>query len=181
MIAALQDEGGRRRQLFGLVGTTLCGMSDSQPGYRNQGRARTLMRLVGVIAMAAALTMIVLAVADFFSAFSSDEFGAQPTKFWLFFLALPFFFVGAFCLNAGFLGAGARYAAGEVAPTARTTMGYLGLGAEVATCPQCGADTGPDAKFCDDCGSPLSKTCPSCAADNEGDARFCAGCGVGLT
>jgi len=85
-------------------------MSDSQPGYRNQGRARTLMRLVGVIAMAAALTMIVLAVADFFSAFSSDEFGAQPTKFWLFFLALPFFLVGAFCLNAGFLGAGARYA-----------------------------------------------------------------------
>ncbi len=140
-----------------------------------------MLRLVGVIAMATAVTLIAIAVADFFAAMSSDDVGAEPTKFWMFFLALPFFVVGGFCLNAGFLGAGARYAAGEVAPTARSTMGYLGLGATTLSCASCGAHNKPDAKFCGDCGTALATGCASCGKSNAADAKFCADCGGKLT
>ncbi|NTU62155.1 MAG: zinc ribbon domain-containing protein, partial [Chloroflexi bacterium] len=47
-------------------------------------------------------------------------------------------------------------------------------------CPKCGHPGEADAKFCDECGSPLAKTCPSCQRVNDHDAKFCANCGSGL-
>lgn len=157
-------------------------MTESGPGYADQSTKRLVARVIGVVCMGIALVLIALAIADMVSAFNSDEFGAQPTRFWMFFAALPFFIAGGIGLNAGFMGAGVRYAAGEVAPTARDTMGYLGVGSGGTTvaCPACGARNEEGSTFCDDCGRPLRRLCQSCKHPNASDAKFCAACGTAL-
>lgn len=148
----------------------------TNPGYADQGRKRTAFRVLGVVFMGAALVLIALAIADFVHATQADDFDTQPTKFWYFFVALPFFAVGGACLQAGFMGAAARYGAGETMPVVRDSASYLsdgegvlGVGRTVddraaakttstATgpfCSRCGVRNDADAKFCDSCGSTL--------------------------
>lgn len=133
-----------------------------------------------MVCMGIALVLIAVALVDFFSAFNSDG-GAEPTKFWMFFAALPFFFIGGIGLNAGFMGAGAKYAAGEIAPTARDTLAYVGGGVGGVSCPSCGGHSAAGSTYCDDCGKPLARTCQSCRHPNAADAKFCAACGTSLT
>ena len=127
-------------------------MATGAPGYRNQRGMRTVFRIVGVLAMGAALVLIGLAVADFFAAFNSDG-SDTPTRMWTFFVALPLFIIGGFCLQAGFAGAGARYAAGEVAPVARDTLSYLRDEPAQARCPSCGQPIPSGGRFCSSCGT----------------------------
>jgi len=48
------------------------------------------------------------------------------------------------------------------------------------TCPNCGKLTRPG-RFCEMCGSPLAKkTCPKCGAEVSPNARFCSNCGARL-
>lgn len=48
----------------------------------------------------------------------------------------------------------------------------------VKTCPSCGAAVGGDAKFCSQCGVPLSPSaCASCGAKLPEGAKFCPQCG----
>lgn len=99
----------------------------------------------------------------------------------MFFAAVPFFAIGGFGLQAGFLGAGARYVAGELAPTARDTLEYVGVGSDAASpCPRCGTPNDAQAGCCENCGSALRRTCPSCKHPNGADAHFCAACGTAL-
>ena len=47
------------------------------------------------------------------------------------------------------------------------------------TCPNCGTDVKPRAKFCRNCGTSLAggtTVCGGCGEKNRGDARFCKGC-----
>lgn len=155
-------------------------MTQQGPGYRAQGTGRTVFRIVGIVAMVVVLILLAIAFADIFRAMNSDEFGAEPTKFWLFFVALPVFAVAGFCLNAGFFGVGARYAAGELAPTARSSMDYLGVGNGGVDCPRCGKRNTGASKYCDDCGQPIARTCSSCGTGNAQDSKFCASCGTAL-
>ncbi len=135
-------------------------MSGSGPGFRSQAGMRTVFRVVGVLSMGAAVVLIGIALADFFATMNSDSMDA-PSRFWLFFLAVPLFFIGGVCLNAGFGGAGLRYAAGEAAPVAKDTITYL-------------RDDSPAAGS----GQPASRACPSCGAATSSGARFCASCGA---
>jgi class 3 adenylate cyclase len=48
-------------------------------------------------------------------------------------------------------------------------------------CPRCDVDTPEIAKFCIECGTPLSARCPQCGADTLPRAKFCAECGTSLT
>ena len=48
------------------------------------------------------------------------------------------------------------------------------------SCHNCGADAGPEQRFCGDCGSPLASGCPSCGASNPPGQRFCGTCGTRL-
>lgn len=147
----------------------------SQPGYADQSTKRTVLRVVGAVCMLIALVLIGIAVADFFSAFASDDVGAKPTRFWMFFLALPLFLVGAVGLQMGFLGAASRFTAGEAMPVVKDSASYLtdgegilGVGrtiddqprVEVAAtgpfCRACGTRNDPDARFCDSCGQSLA-------------------------
>src|SRR5919106_6900795 len=48
------------------------------------------------------------------------------------------------------------------------------------TCPNCGAPTSPDLRFCGACGSSLERTCPSCGQTWAPSFRFCGNCGTPL-
>jgi len=146
----------------------------TNPGFVGQARYRTAFRIAGVLCMGIALVLIAIAIADFVSAVKADDFDTQPTKFWYFFVALPFFAVGGFCLNAGFMGAAARYGAGETMPVVRDSASYLsdgrgilGVGRTVDD----GAGRG---------GATSGPYCRSCGVRNDADARFCDGCGASL-
>jgi class 3 adenylate cyclase/tetratricopeptide (TPR) repeat protein len=45
-------------------------------------------------------------------------------------------------------------------------------------CTACGSPSEPGAKFCDQCGTPLSKACTACQHPLKPDAMFCAKCGA---
>jgi class 3 adenylate cyclase/tetratricopeptide (TPR) repeat protein len=46
------------------------------------------------------------------------------------------------------------------------------------SCPGCGAEVAPTAKFCEACGSPLQRRCPGCGSTVSPSARFCPECGT---
>jgi membrane protease subunit (stomatin/prohibitin family) len=54
--------------------------------------------------------------------------------------------------------------------------------AATAACPKCGAKNAPAAKFCNDCGAPMTQTvsCPNCKTQNPAGAKFCGDCGTKL-
>ena len=47
-------------------------------------------------------------------------------------------------------------------------------------CPSCATVNSPGAKFCQNCGQPLSRACPQCGTSNAPDAKFCNQCGSSL-
>ena len=47
-------------------------------------------------------------------------------------------------------------------------------------CPECQADNKEGAKFCSECGTPLSLRCPSCATPHRAGQKFCDECGTAL-
>jgi hypothetical protein len=147
----------------------------ASPGYADQSSKRLVLRVVGVLAMGAALVLAGIALVDFFTfdsgfddPFSDEAMSAEPTKFWMFFLALPFFAVGGICLQAGFLGAAARYTAGETMPVARDSLDYLSRGEGLQ-----GLGRVPEA-------ARSGPYCRGCGVRNDADARFCDGCGQAL-
>src|SRR6202790_3483203 len=48
-------------------------------------------------------------------------------------------------------------------------------------CTNCGIENAAEARFCNQCATPLSRTCPMCAHPNAPDAKFCADCAAPLT
>jgi class 3 adenylate cyclase len=48
------------------------------------------------------------------------------------------------------------------------------------SCPACGADSPPVAKFCEQCGTRLARRCPACGQEVGAAARFCPECGAPL-
>lgn len=145
------------------------------PGLRNQSGARTVFRVLGVLAVLAALAMMVVAGMEFFTLEGFEE----PTRFWMFFVGIPLLAVGAFLLQAGFMGAGARYASGELAPVAKDTAHYLTDGQGLLGAGRTRSDdavTTPAAGT----GSPTGPYCGSCGTRNDGDARFCDSCGTAM-
>ena len=136
------------------------------PGLRNQGGVRTGLRVAGVLLVLAGLALVVVAGIEFFTLQGFEE----PHRFWMFFLGIPALGIGLMLLQAGFAGAGARYAAGEYAPVVKDTAEYLtdgkglfhvgvrdgGQPAAGPYCRACGAPNDADARFCDSCGTALA-------------------------
>ena len=44
------------------------------------------------------------------------------------------------------------------------------------TCPRCQHTNQPEARFCEECGTPLTRTCPNCGGLLSPTAKFCAQC-----
>jgi hypothetical protein len=134
-------------------------MSDLQPNDSNSGR-RTAFRVIGGVTLLAGVLLVLVAVMDLFSAGSSDSFDAEPTRFWMAFVGVPLLAVGAWLLQAGYVGAVSSYVASETAPAVRETGTALGLRADRersgSFCRQCGRPSSSDARFCDGCGASLA-------------------------
>lgn len=142
------------------------------PGLAGQDALRTTFRVIGPLLLVVALALGGVALADFFRAFGSTELGAQPTKFWMFFVALPLFAVGGWLTQAGYLGAAARYTAGETMPVVKDSAAYLTDGEGVLGVGRTVDDAGT--------ATATGPFCRSCGVRNDPDARFCDGCGTSL-
>jgi len=155
------------------------------PGFREQESYRTAFRIGGGLCAGIGLILVVVGFgfASMVSSFNEPAFGPSSTPdIWPLFIGIPLLGVGGALLKLGFVGAGVRYVAGEVAPTARSSMGFLGLGgAGSTTCPACRASNSTGAAFCSSCGAALNRVCPSCHRESNAQARFCPGCGGPLS
>ena len=138
------------------------GNSTPQPGLRNQAGVRTTLRVLGGLLTVVALGLIVTGGVEFFTLEGFEE----PHKFWMIMVGIPVLGIGLMLLQAGFAGAGARYAAGEYAPVVKDTTGYLTDGQGILGV---GATGGQPA---------AGPYCRSCGTRNDADARFCDSCGV---
>ncbi|QBR92402.1 zinc ribbon domain-containing protein [Nocardioides euryhalodurans] len=103
---------------------------------------------------------------DFFSTVDSFE---GPTRFWMFFVAIPLLAVGGWLTQAGYVGVAARYASGELSPVIKDSAAYLSDGRGVAGVGRTVDDRPAAGPFCRQCG-----------VRSDADARFCSGCGQSL-
>jgi len=92
-----------------------------QPG---QSSIRTVLRIAGPLFLLAGVVCLIIAIAGIFS--GSNGFG-PPRLFWLAFVGIPLLFVGTVLTMYGFMGAVARFAAGEVAPVAADSAKYVAV------------------------------------------------------
>lgn len=143
--------------------------SPARPDLTSQTGLRTTFRVVGAILLVVALVFLGMGLADFFGSMNDSD---APHRFWMVFVGVPLLGVAGWCLQAGFLGAGARFVAGETAPVLKDTANYLtdgrgvlGIGADARDeaspaagdrfCPKCGAAHAEGAQFCSSCGDRL--------------------------
>jgi len=148
------------------------------PGLRNQPKLRNVFRVAGILLVGIGLVMIVICFSALFSTMNADpltddSFG-PPKRFFLGFIGMPVLAVGGWCLQAGFMGAAARYSAGETMPVVRDSAAYLtdgegilGVGRTVDDAPS--GRSGKTGPFCSRCG-----------VRNDEGARFCDACGTAL-
>ena len=102
------------------------GRRRGQLRHPSHEKFRDFCRVFGPALVVAGVVMMVIAGVDFFGSFG--DFDDKPTLFWLFFLAVPCLGIGSILIKVGFLGAAARYVAGETAPVATDTINYVARG-----------------------------------------------------
>lgn len=129
------------------------------PGFARQTQYRNLFRVLGVVLVVGGA---IACIWGFMSFIGADDFPGASTviAFMGGFLVAG---IGLMFLQWGFLGAAARYGAGETMPVVKDSAEYLSDGEGVLGI---GRSAGP---FCSRCG-----------VRNDGDARFCDGCGAQL-
>ncbi len=159
---------------------------------KQHNKARTLFRVIGPLFLLVGVGCITIAMYDFFTI----QGFAQPKYFWLFFVAMPFLFIGFILTGFGFGSSVARYQSREYAPVAKDTFNYLAKETTSGVknisraiqssqlskieCHSCHQQNDIDAKFCDECGEKMMKSCHSCRNENDPEARFCDNCGTSL-
>jgi hypothetical protein len=146
-------------------------VQQQQPGLRGQRAARTIFRVVGIAVLVVAVTFLVIGLRDFFA--SSDSFEG-PDRFWMVFVGIFGLAIAGWCLQAGFMGAVARYAAGETMPTVKDSAAYLTDGEGVLGIGRTVDDTAALP------GAAIGPSCATCGTRNDGDASFCDRCGAAL-
>ena len=82
---------------------------------------RASLRMIGGVMCAIGAVFAIIGFGSFFSAFGGH---GSPDKFWCIFVGMPLVGIGSQMLKFGYLGAVARYAAGEVAPVATDTLNF---------------------------------------------------------
>lgn len=90
-----------------------------QPG---QNSIRRGLRIAGPVILLAGLICVIISAVSLFVSAGSFE---GPHYFWLGFIGLPLMFVGGVLCQFGFMGAVARFMAGEAAPVAADTINYM--------------------------------------------------------
>jgi hypothetical protein len=87
-----------------------------------QNSIRKTLRIAGPVVFLAGLVCAIIAAVSLFASAGSFE---GPHYFWLGFIGLPLMFVGGVLCQFGFMGAVARFIAGETAPVASDTVNYM--------------------------------------------------------
>lgn len=150
-------------------------------------RVKTVLKIAGIVCIAAGLVFAIIGFADFFG--SVSDFGA-PKKFWCLFVGIPLIAFGGMMTLTGFRREIASYNMRESTPVFNEAGKEIQPGikaiseavknTDAIVCPSCGALNDKDSAFCKKCGTALSKKCPSCGADLDSDAAFCDKCGTKL-
>ena len=139
------------------------------PGHAEQARTRTILRVIGFTILAAGLVIGAKAgyglLQEMTSPINVDDPSGAGTILMLGGAGFLVVFGLAF-LNAGFLGATARYAAGETMPVMKDSAAYLTDGRGYA-----GAGRGVEGQ---EVAGPF---CTRCGVRNDAAARFCDACG----
>lgn len=141
-----------------------------------QNAVRGFLRVIGPLVFIAGLLCLIGGMVSFFSAFGGD---GPPRFFWLCFVGMPLMFVGGVLSKLGYLGAVARYVAGEAAPVATDTINYVadetrGAVETVAKSAAKGIAEGTES------GRGLTSYCPHCGMGVKPDFQFCPKCGKSL-
>jgi hypothetical protein len=142
------------------------------PGHAEQARTRTILRVIGFTMLAAGLVIGAKAgyglLQEMTSPINVDDPSGAGTILMLGGAGFLVVFGLAF-LNAGFLGASARYAAGETMPVMKDSAAYLTDGqGHGQGHPGGGGVEGRDA---------AGPFCTRCGVRNDAAARFCDACG----
>jgi hypothetical protein len=137
----------------------------ANPGLRNQASLRTTLRILGPILAVGGLVTCVLGFVRFVRQGEAFSEASPLPAMGMFMGGFVVFAVGVGMLRAGFMGAGARYAVGELAPVAKDGLEYLTDGKGLGNLGRAGT-TGP--------------FCRSCGTANDASARFCDNCGASL-
>ena len=87
-----------------------------------QDGIRKFLRIAGPVIFLVGLVCAIIAAARLFASAGSFD---GPHYFWLGFVGLPLMFVGGVLSQFGFIGAVARFMAGEVAPVAADSANYV--------------------------------------------------------
>jgi len=98
-------------------------MNENKMRSPNHAAVRRVLCIGGPLIALAGVVFIIIGIASFFTAFGTGE---PPSSFWCVFVGMPLLFVGAVMCQIGFLGAFARYVAGETAPVAKDVVNYMG-------------------------------------------------------
>ena len=158
-------------------------MSDQKKHEQTKRR----LKILGTVLTAAGGILFAVGAASFFTAMGG---GGIPSLFWCCFVGLPLLGAGISCLRIGYRREVTRYiknetvpvlneAAEEMQPAIRAAARAVReeSGREGCLCPRCGQANDADAKFCKECGAPLTRICPACGQANDADAKFCDRCG----
>ncbi len=173
-------------------------MSDERRIDPAHPEIRAILRVIGPLMILVGGILTVVGIGSFFSSFATFS---TPRNFWCAFLGVPMVGIGIAISRFAFMGAVARYTAGEIAPVATDTINYVAqeTGDSVRTvaqavgeglrgsaeptvvirCHKCNDQNRSDARFCNNCGAPLAKTkaCIQCGELNDPDAEYCDSCG----
>ncbi len=140
------------------------------PGLRNQAGARTFFRVLGIVLTPVGVVVFVWGLTKVFGDTGFE--GPEPSHIVAFIGGLPLIGFGLMALNVGFLGAAARYGAGETMPVVRDSASYLTDGEGILGVGRT-VDDGPRSTV-------TGPYCRACGVRNDADARFCDGCGASL-
>lgn len=152
------------------------------PGLRNQAGTRTVLRAVGLVLLVGGLAALGYGFVSFASGIFSDDMGLDPAmsgpgdmgRSFALFAGGGFAAVVGFGLtSAGFMGATARYGAGETMPVVKDSAAYLTDGEGLLGVGRTVDDAAPGQAH----DAATGPYCSRCGVRNDHDARFCDSCG----
>jgi hypothetical protein len=144
----------------------------TNPGFARQSRYRTAFRALGAVVLVVGILVFGYGIR---SVFGSADFPPAGWKIVCFIGGLPVIGVGLMLLQAGFLGAAARYGAGETMPVVKDSASYLSDGQGIL-----GVGRTADGAARSSASGGSGPYCRACGVRNDADARFCDGCGASL-
>jgi hypothetical protein len=145
----------------------------TNPGFADQQGRRRKLRLIGFALVTAGLAIAIKGGYEFVQDAASAVIDDGRSGFAAILMLggggfLVVFGLGA--LNAGYLGAAARYTAGETMPVVKDSAAYLTDGQGIL-----GAG-----RTVDDHQTGTGPFCTRCGVRNDEAARFCDGCGQAI-